>query len=51
MHALAIALSVLALCALVWRTFQRAARSQRAVLLDAPTTKRFTYQPLPTTAV
>jgi len=51
MHALIVALSVLAFCALVWRTFQRAARSQRVVLSDAPTTKRFSYQSLPTTVV
>ena len=51
MRALAIALSILAFCALVWSAFQRAARNQRAVLLDKPTTRRIYYEPLPTTAV
>jgi len=51
MHAAVVALSVLVVCALVARTFQRAARSQRAVLSDVPAAKRFSYQPLPTTAV
>jgi len=51
MHAVAVALSALAVCALVLRTFQRAARSQRVVLSDVPTARRFSYQSLPTTIV
>lgn len=51
MEALAIALSILAFCAFIWVAFQRAARNQRAVLLDKPTIRRFSYQPLPTTVV
>ena len=51
MQALLIALSILAVFALVWRAFQCAARSQRAVLLDKPRPTRFSYQPLPTTIV
>ena len=51
MQALVIALSILAFCALIWNAFQRAARNQRAVLLDKPRAQRLSYQPLPTTVV
>lgn len=51
MQALAIALSILAFCVFVWSAFQRAARNQRAVLLDKPMTRRVYYEPLPTTVV
>ncbi len=51
MQALLVALSILAFCALIWRAFQCAARSQRAVLLDKPRATRLSYQPLPTTIV
>jgi len=51
MHFVAVGLAFVALCALASRAFRRCARSQRAAFLDAPPSRRITYQPLPTTVV
>tara|TARA_B100000767_G_C19673631_1_gene496363 strand:- start:812 stop:985 length:174 start_codon:yes stop_codon:yes gene_type:complete len=57
MHPVAISLAILALCALLCRTFRNCARSQRSVFLDhdrdraLTTQRRFSYQALPTTVV
>jgi len=53
MHIVAIVVAVIAIGVFLGRSFARAARSQRAVLLDQdrPVLRRFVYQPLPTTIV
>ena len=53
MHVVAIVAAVIAIGVLLGRSFARAARSQRAVLLDQdrPVLKRIVYHPLPTTIV
>lgn len=51
MHFVAVGVVVIAFCALAARAFRQCARSQRAAFLDAPPSRRITYQALPTTVV